>query len=90
MNGLLVTITYIILFIWIVFPPEIERPLQPQVMNQDDNKIITNLKERLKSIKEEKYSLGQSIVNGIWNAKSKEARTFLADMLVELLSSFGV
>ena len=88
-NALLIIITYIIFFMWVVFTPQIENMPSTPKRDQDNENIISDLRKRLELINVEKYCLGQSIINGIWSAKSKETKTSLAKMLVELLSSSG-
>ena len=97
MDNLFMVLTYVILFIWIMFPPKVQGgdPTCGDTCDPNcdptcgDKKVVADIRSRLKLIGMEKACLGQSIVNGIWNVKSKEAKTALATMLVELLSSSG-
>ena len=85
-GNLIITLTYILLFVWIVFPPKLEKVPPPREMDEGDKKIIADLKRQLESISMEKALLGQSIINGIWSAKSRETKMSLAEILVDLLS----
>ena len=85
-DSLIMTLTYILLFVWVVFPPKLEEMTPPGRMDEGDKKIIADLKNQLESINVEKAYLGQCIINGIRSAKSRETKSSLASILVDLLS----
>ena len=82
-------ITCILLLVWFMFLVPVETSEPRKRLDQDDEKTVDEIKRQVNFIKIEKYRVGQNIIDGIWNAKSKESRVLLSKMLVDLLSAVG-
>ena len=81
--------TCILLLVWFIFLVPVETSEPRKRLDQDDEKTVDEIKRQVNLIKIEKYRVGQNIIDGIWNAKSKETRVLLSKMLVDLLSQVG-
>ena len=81
--------TCILLLVWFIFLVPVETSEPRKRLDQDDEKTVDEIKRQVNFIKIEKYRVGQNIIDGIWNAKSKETRVLLSKMLVDLLSQVG-